>query len=177
MDVVMNDELTKEVSAAGNKLLGRSIFSVLAPAGNHVQIVVQQIPDHHRNVCRVVLPITVNNLNVRFDAAGSGGDTWDFKDMKARLAIVDANAPRPIGVFVTDGPYRRGNTVAVSIAFNEIVVPTPSSGFYLNTSWGRLGYESGSSGGNVLTFSGKIQDSIANGTSLSINGFTSLTAL
>ena len=125
----------------------------------------------------LVLPLTVSNLSVRFDAAGSGGDTWDFKNMKARLAIVDANAPRPIGVFVTDGPYRRGNTVAVSLAFDEIVAATPSSGFYLDTSWGLLGYVSSSGGGNVLTFAGTIHYSTSDGTTLAINGFTGLDSL
>jgi uncharacterized repeat protein (TIGR02543 family) len=97
--------------------------------------------------------------------------------MKARLALVDANAPTLNGVALSDGPYHRGNTVTVSLSFSEIVVPKPSSGFSLDTSWGLLGYVSSSSGGNVLTFSGTINASKANGTRLTINGFSGLTLI
>ncbi|MBQ6916046.1 MAG: InlB B-repeat-containing protein, partial [Kiritimatiellae bacterium] len=59
----------------------------------------------------------------------------------------------------------------------EIVAATPSSGFYLDTSWGLLGYVSSSGGGNVLTFAGTIHYSTSDGTTLAINGFTGLDSL
>ena len=98
---------------------------------------------------------TVNKLSIRFDAAGSGGDTWDFKDLNVRFALVDAKAPTiiPSNVVVSARPYVPGTTFYVSIPFSEIVKVsgTPT----LSTSWGNISYVSGS-GSNVLTFKGEI---------------------
>ena len=111
---------------------------------------------------------TVNNIVVRFDAAGSGGDTWDFMDLKARLALVDATAPTLLGTPVPSaGPYNEGNTFTVSVPFNEIM--TVSGTPTLTTSWGTMNYISGA-GSNVLTFQGTID--APNGTPLSITGYS-----
>jgi Leucine-rich repeat (LRR) protein len=98
---------------------------------------------------------SVKNLNVRFDAAGSGGDDWDFKNLKVRLALVDEAKPSPVAgnAQVSAGPYVSGTTVYVSVPFSEIVTATSSA--TLTTSWGTLSYYGGS-GSNVLTFSGEI---------------------
>ena len=98
---------------------------------------------------------SVKNLNVRFDAAGSGGDDWDFKNLKIRLALVDETKPSPVAgnAQVSAGPYVSGTTVYVSVPFSEIVTATSSA--TLTTSWGTLSYYGGS-GSNVLTFSGEI---------------------
>ena len=101
----------------------------------------------------LVLPLTVNSLNVRFDAAGSGGDTWDFKDLKARLAIIDIAAPTVLAVSAAPGIHAKGNDIYVSVAFSEPVAVTGTP--TLSTSWGTLNYTSGS-GSNVLTFKGTI---------------------
>ena len=69
----------------------------------------------------LVLPPTVNSLNVRFDAAGSGGDDWDFKDLKVRLALVDTNAPTVVACSVAPGRHAKGNTLYLSVAFSELV--------------------------------------------------------
>lgn len=114
----------------------------------------------------LVLSTTVSNLNVRFDAAGSDDDNWYFKDLKVRLALVDATAPTKSAVSVAPGRHAKGNTVYVSVAFSEPVTITGSTR-KLATNWGDLTYQSGS-GTNVLTFSGTIQGS-ATGT-LSITG-------
>ena len=123
----------------------------------------------------LVLAPTVNNLNVRFDAAGSGGDTWDFKNLKVRLALVDATKPtirNNNDIRVADGAYGYGNTVYITIPFTEIVTVTGTP--TLNTTWGTLNYIAGS-GTNVLTFSGNIQADL--GTVLTVNsiGGTSFT--
>ena len=123
----------------------------------------------------LVLAPTVNNLNVRFDAAGSGGDTWDFKNLKVRLALVDATKPKIRNnndIRVADGAYGYGNTVYITIPFTEIVTVTGSP--TLSTTWGELNYVAGS-GTNVLTFSGNIQADL--GTVLTVNsiGGTSFT--
>ncbi|MBR5640305.1 MAG: BspA family leucine-rich repeat surface protein [Muribaculaceae bacterium] len=111
---------------------------------------------------------TVNNLNIRFDAAGSGGDNWDFKDLKVRLALVDATTPSRYGdAVVSAGPYNVGRTFTVSIPFNEIMIVsgTPT----LTTSWGTMTYMAGS-GSNVLTFQGTID--APHGTALRITGYS-----
>ncbi len=123
----------------------------------------------------LVLAPTVNNLNVRFDAAGSGGDDWDFKNLKVRLALVDATKPKIRNnndIRVADGAYGYGNTVYITIPFTEIVTVTGSP--TLSTTWGELNYVAGS-GTNVLTFSGHIEADL--GTVLTINsiGGTSFT--
>jgi len=102
----------------------------------------------------LVLAPTVNNINVRFDAAGSGGDDWYFKDLKVRLALVDATAPTVLNNYkVSGGRHQKGNLIYVSVPFSELVTVdgTPT----LTTTWGTLSYCAGS-GSNVLTFSGAI---------------------
>ena len=126
---------------------------------------------------RLVLPLDFNSIVLRLNASGkSGSDEWAAKNVTARIQAIDSTAPTLLDATVSPGPYHRGNTVAVSLAFSEIVVPTPSSGFYLNTSWGLLGYEGGTCG-NVLTFSGKIGDGATNSQPLSVTGFFGLTSI
>ena len=109
----------------------------------------------------LILAPTVNNLNIRFDAAGNSDDDWDFKDMKVRLALVDATAPTVLNNYkVSVGRHSKGNTIYVSVPFSEIV--TVSGTPTLSTTWGTLTYVAGS-GTNVLTFSGDISIS-ASGT-------------
>ena len=112
----------------------------------------------------LVLTPSVSNINVRFDAAGSGDDNWYFKDMKLRLAIVDATAPTVLARTVAPGRHAKGNTLYLSVAFSEPVTITGDTK-KLITNWGDLTYVSGS-GTNVLTFSGMIIGTAS--TSLSI---------
>ncbi len=98
---------------------------------------------------------------VRFDAAGNGDDNWYFKELKARIALVDATAPTVVDNYkVSGGRHSRGNTIYVSVPFNEIV--TVSGTPTLSTTWGTLNYLAGA-GSNVLTFSGTISNT-ASGT-------------
>ncbi|MBR1901452.1 MAG: leucine-rich repeat protein [Bacteroidaceae bacterium] len=121
----------------------------------------------------LVLAPTVNDINVRFDANGSGDDTWYLKNLKVRMALVDTSAPTILSnsITVAPGRYSKGNTVYVSVAFNEIVTVTgtPKLTTTSNNHWGDLSYVAGS-GSNVLTFSTTIP---ANATgSLNITGLT-----
>lgn len=107
----------------------------------------------------LVLAPSVSNINVRFDAAGSGGDDWYFKDLKVRLALVDATAPTVLNNYkVSSGCHQKGNLIYVSVPFSELVTVegTPT----LTTTWGTLDYCAGS-GSNVLTFSGAIANDAA----------------
>ena len=96
----------------------------------------------------LVLDPTVNDINVRFDANGSGDDTWYLKNLKVRLALVDSSSPSVLAYSVAPGRHSKGNTLYVSVAFNEIVTTTDAQ---LTSSWGMLSYVDGS-GSNVLTF-------------------------
>ena len=122
----------------------------------------------------LVLNTTTTSLNVRFDAGGGGTDhdQWDFKDLKVRLALVDATNPTlpsnsTSGIKVSAGPYYKGNTFYVSVPFSEIV--TVSGTPTLTNNWGTLSYTSGS-GSNVLTFMGIITNDI--GSQLSVSGLS-----
>ena len=114
----------------------------------------------------LVLAPTVNNINVRFDAAGSGGDDWYFKDLKVRLALVDATAPTVLNNYkVSGGRHQKGNIIYVSVPFSELITVegTPT----LTTTWGTLSYYAGS-GSNVLTFSGAIANDALPAPSVSV---------
>ena len=99
----------------------------------------------------LVLNPTVNDINVRFDANGSGADTWYLRNLKVRLALVDANAPTKLAVSVAPGRHSKGNTVYVSVTFDEIVKVTGTPKLTTENNWGDLSYVAGD-GTNVLTF-------------------------
>ena len=118
----------------------------------------------------LVLNPTVNTVNVRFDANGSGDDTWYLKNLKVRLALVDATAPTLLNnstdAIVANGGKRcNGNDFYISVPFNEIVLVTGTP--TLNTDWGTASYIYGS-GSNVLTFKGTINTTV--GKQLKITG-------
>ena len=115
-----------------------------------------QSPDYRAtNSGSLVLNPTVNNINVRFDANGSDEDTWYLKNLKVRLALVDATAPTKLAISVAPGKHAKGNTVYVSVAFDEIVRVTSTPKLITDNHWGDLSYVAGD-GTNVLTFSGTI---------------------
>ncbi|MBR5638706.1 MAG: BspA family leucine-rich repeat surface protein [Muribaculaceae bacterium] len=107
------------------------------------------------------------NFYVRFDAAGNGDDNWYFKDLKARMALVDTVTPSINEYKVSGGRHSKGNRIYVSVAFNEMV--RASSTTQLNTNWGPLNYIEGN-GSNVLTFSGFISNN-ASGT-FTVNSYS-----
>ena len=106
----------------------------------------------------LILSTSTDKINVRFDAGGGGTDhdEWDFKNLKVRLALVDATAPTVFSssdIAVNPGKHCNGNDFYISVPFNEIMTVTGTP--YLTTSWGQANYFSGS-GSNVLTFKGTI---------------------
>ncbi|MBP5561044.1 MAG: BspA family leucine-rich repeat surface protein, partial [Muribaculaceae bacterium] len=116
----------------------------------------------------LVLPLTVNTLNVRFNAKGGGNDhdEWDFKNLFARLALVDETAPRQSATPVLNpGPYNVGSNFYVSVIFNEPVKYTTAP--TLTTTWGTMTAMAGH-GSNVLTFKGTISTSTTHGTALNV---------
>ena len=119
----------------------------------------------------LIFDANVGNITTRFDAGGDNDDTWGYKDLFVRMALVDATAPTVSAISVAPGRHSKGNTVYVSVAFNEIVT---SSSAKLTSNWGDLSYVDGS-GSNVLTFSRTIPASASS--PLNITGFSGITDL
>ena len=119
----------------------------------------------------LILATTVNNINVRFDANGSGDDTWYVKNLKVRLALVDAKAPTVLSYSVAPGTHAKGNAVYVTVAFSEIVTCSSAK---LTSNWGDFSYVAGS-GSNVLTFTRTIPADASS--SLNITGYSGIADL
>ncbi|MBP5360980.1 MAG: InlB B-repeat-containing protein [Bacteroidaceae bacterium] len=115
---------------------------------------------------RLIIPLDLSSLYVRYNASGSDKDDWVAKNTVAHIQAVDATAPTALDISVAPGYHAKGNTVYVSVAFKEIVT---SSNAKLNTNWGTLSYNTGS-GSNVLTFKGTIGNSATG--SLNITGYS-----
>lgn len=120
------------------------------------------------NAGALALSPTVGSLSVRFNARGSGDDDWQFKNMFARLSIVDLKTPEIIDVRVLEGSNNKHNSTAVTLEFDEIVTYTGQP--VLHTSWGDLSAEkpTDSSFANALTFTGIITAN--DGMPLRLNG-------
>ena len=106
---------------------------------------------------RLIVPLGFSQLVLRLNASGkSGSDEWAVKEVKAHIQALETNAPTVLSnsITVAPGRYSKGNTVYVSVAFNEIVTVsgTPKLTTTSNNHWGDLNYVAGS-GTNVLTFS------------------------
>lgn len=101
-------------------------------------------------------------ITTRFDAGGDNDDTWGYKDLFVRMALVDATNPTKSAISVNPGRHAKGNTVYVSVAFSEIVTFSNAPKLKTDNNWGTLNYLAGD-GTNVLTFSGIIpQDATGN---------------
>ena len=118
------------------------------------------------NAGALLLNVYNHNITIRFDANGSGADTWYYKNMFIRYTIADVRAPTFLGnPRLTTGYNYRGTETTINIPFSEIVrvTGTPT----LSTTWGTFTYEAGS-GSNVLAFTGTID--APPGTELTITG-------
>ena len=106
---------------------------------------------------RIIIPTNFSTLVLRLNASGTkGSDEWAVKEVKAHIQAVDVTAPTMLANSITVAPGRhsKGNTVYVSVAFNEIVkvTGTPKLTTTSANNWGDLNYVAGD-GTNVLTFS------------------------
>ena len=63
MYTVMDDQVAEQVCPAGHKPFHKGIMAALSPARHNVQVIVQQIPDHHRDISRIVLAISIHCYN------------------------------------------------------------------------------------------------------------------
>lgn len=113
---------------------------------------------------RLEIPINSSTLVIRFNASGNINDSWKVKNVIAHFQPVDEHKPHKKSTIVNPGKHCKGNTVYVSIGYEEIVETTDAT---LTTNWGTLTYLTGS-GTNVLTFSGTISNEASG--SLTVTG-------
>ena len=113
----------------------------------------------------LAVPVSVSQLNFRFDASGNSGDDWQLDLLKVRGLVVDKNGPSIVRAYAAPGNYRNGQLISVSVEFNEAVFSAPAE---LVTNFGTLHTE-GIYRNNVVVYSGQINGTV--GSSLSITGF------
>lgn len=117
-----------------------------------------------------VLDPDISGLTVRFDCGGKDDDTYGYKDLFVRWALVDDTAPTVIkeDITVNPGLHAKGNIVTITVPFSEPVhLDHGHDRYILHTSWGGLVADADCDNNSVVTFSGKIT---ANpGTALVIN--------
>lgn len=148
-------------------------YYVYDKAGLHQQKFKSHTPSFlATNSGSLVLDPTVSTINVRFDASGKDNDTWYFKNLFVRLLLFDDVAPTLLNsdIFISPGPYAKGNTVTIGIPFSEAVQFTDHT-YELHTTWGdfRVANANNFIGTNVVYFTGEITAN--DGTQLQILNF------
>ena len=105
-----------------------------------------------------ILDPDISGLTVRFDCGGSDDDTYGYKDLFVRWALVDGTAPTVLknDITISPGLHGKGNYVTISIPFSEPVVLLSTTSYILHTSWGALTADPDCDGSNVVSFSGVI---------------------
>ena len=121
---------------------------------------------------RIVIPVDLNTLGIRFDASGSGNDNWYVRNVYANIQAYDTASPNLLnsstdGMAVNPGPHCKGNYFYISVPFGEIVYLYGGTR-RLDTTWGGADYLSGE-GSNVLTFRGTINADV--GTELKVTNY------
>ena len=116
-----------------------------------------------------VLDPDISALTVRFDCGGEGDDTYGYRDLCVRWALIDKTAPTVLSdkIAVSPGFHIKGNSFAISISFSEPVLLDDGTRYVLHTTWGSMEADQSCSGCNVITFYGTITANA--GTSLAIN--------
>lgn len=117
----------------------------------------------------LVLDPDIGALTIRFDCGGNNDDTFGYKDLYVRWALVDDTAPTVLSsdIAVSPGLYTKGNPVTVTVPFSEPVIVEHETLYVLKTNWGDLILDQNCSGCNVLSFTGDITADA--GTVLKIN--------
>ena len=123
-----------------------------------------------------VLDPDISGLTIRFDCGGSDDDTYGYKDLFVRWALLDATAPTVIqsDITVSPGLHVNGAPFTISVPFSEPVKFELQTRYVLHTTWGDLYADYDCRGSNVVSFSGTINASA--GTKLTINSFEMVVA-
>ena len=107
----------------------------------------------------LLFPVDTKNITVGYGGSGSGSDKWMEKQEQHKIRLVDACEPQLVAIApMAGGKYLQGDSVTVSLSFDEIVDRTNSSlssNSKINTSWGTFKYAGGTDT-NVLYFTGTV---------------------
>ena len=141
---------------------GNTYSTITTPWSDHGNtvgnLVKQKFADNSRaSDGRIIIPTDFNTLGLRFNASGSGSDTWYAQNVTAHVQAYDETVPSPINadILLSQGRHAKGNIAYISVPFSEPVIVYGGNNLTLSTSWGAFKYVEGS-GTNVLTFSGII---------------------
>ena len=107
----------------------------------------------------VAFPVDVKNITAGFGASGDDGDLWWSRNVVHHIQVYDATEPQLLGIApLADSTYKPGDTVTLSLVFDEIVDEENSGDLdlvVLETTWGEFAYAGGADT-NVLYFTGKV---------------------
>ena len=110
----------------------------------------------------LLFPVDTKNITVGYGGSGSGSDKWMEKDEQHKIKLVDAIEPQLIAIApMAEGKYLQGDSVTISLIFDEIVDSVNSaksnlsSSSTITTNWGTFKYAGGADT-NVLYFTGTV---------------------
>ena len=127
------------------------------------------------------LPADTEQVTLGFGASGNGSDKWYSSNVTHYFKVNDTHEPQCIGVAAPLGSYRAGDTVTISLIFDEIVDSQNSTGSALGalnieTTWGTFQYAGGADT-NILYFTGTIGSDVADGTGLVVNSLNGIESI
>ena len=100
-----------------------------------------------------------DTIHVWFSSAGANQDIWHMESYTDYIKVYDVNEPQLIAIApMAGGKYLQGDSVTVSLIFDEIVDSTNSSlssSSTITTNWGTFKYAGGADT-NVLYFTGTV---------------------
>ena len=100
-----------------------------------------------------------DTVHVWFSSAGANQDIWHMESYTDYIKVHDVNEPQLIAIApMAGGKYLQGDSVTVSLIFDEIVDSTNSSlssSSTITTNWGTFKYAGGADT-NVLYFTGTV---------------------
>ena len=110
----------------------------------------------------LLFPVDTKNITVGYGGSGSGSDKWMEKQEQHKIRLVDACEPQLVAIApMAGGKYLQGDSVTVSLIFDEIVDSVNSakknlsSSSTIDTNWGTFKYAGGADT-NVLYFTGTV---------------------
>ena len=124
------------------------------------------------SVCYAFLGID-DTCYIHFSATGKGEDIWWINGLTSYARPYDAVEPQLLAIApMAGGKYLAGDSVTVSLIFDEIVDSTNSSlsnSSAINTSWGTF-YYAGGENTNVLYFTGTVPENASS--TIKLTGLT-----
>lgn len=114
----------------------------------------------------LLFPVTQEQISIGYSASGSGSDKWMEKEENHFIKLLDTREPQLLAIApMAGGTYFPGDSVTISLIFDEIVDSTNSSldsSSTITTSWGAFHYAGGANT-NILYFTDTVPEN-ASGT-------------